>query len=377
MSQVSAPWPTQHQEPTPPDERYYLATQWQLMWRKFRRAKLALFGLGVLAVFYTIALFCEFVAVQHPETYYARHQYAPPSSIHVVDETGWHWPFVHAITDKLDPESGLRVFTEVKDCRYPIQLFARGEAYRLWGLIPTDRHLLGVEAPAKLYLFGTDRLGRDLYSRIVYSFRISLTLGLVGVAISFVLGCIIGGASGYFGGSVDLVIQRVIEFLVCLPTIPLWMGLSAALPVDWSPIAIYFAITIILSLIGWSGLARIVRGKLLELREADFVVAARINGAGEWRIIYRHLLPAFMSYLIVHITLAIPNMILGETALSFLGLGLRPPVVSWGTLLRDAQNLASVALYPWLMLPALFVVTAVLCLNLVGDGLRDAADPYR
>jgi peptide/nickel transport system permease protein len=236
---------------------------------------------------------------------------------------------------------------------------------------------LGVDRPGTLFLLGTDELGRDLFSRVVYATRISMSVGLIGVAVSFTLGCVLGGISGYYGGNVDLVIQRIIEFLLSIPTIPLWMGLAAALPHSWSPIQVYFAITIILSFISWCYLARVVRGKLLELREEDFVMAAAIAGAGKGHIIFRHMLPSFASYLIVNLTLAIPYMILGETALSFLGLGIQAPAVSWGVLLRDAQNVETVALYPWLILPVLAVIIAVLCLNFLGDGLRDAADPYR
>ncbi|MBA7549744.1 Dipeptide transport system permease protein DppC [subsurface metagenome] len=228
-----------------------------------------------------------------------------------------------------------------------------------------------------MFLFGTDKLGRDLFSRNIYAARISLSIGLVGVVFSFVLGCILGGISGYYGGAADMIIQRIIEFLLCIPTIPLWMGLSAALPPEWSPIKVYFGITIILAIRGWCGLARVVRGKLLELREEDFAMAAKIAGATDGRVITRHLLPSFLSYLIVNLTLAIPWMILGETSLSFLGLGLRPPVVSWGVLLKQAQNFRTVALHPWLLIPGLFVIITVLTFNFLGDGLRDAADPYK
>ena len=253
----------------------------------------------------------------------------------------------------------------------------RGERYRLWGLIETDRHLFGVAAPGVIYLLGTDDLGRDMLARVLHAGRISLSIGLLGVAFSFVLGLLFGGLSGYYGGAVDLVIQRVVEFLISIPQIPLWMALSAALPANWPPLRVYFGITLILSIVGWTGLARVVRGKLLELRESDFVMAARVAGALDGAIIRRHLLPSFMSYLIVSLTLAVPGMILGETALSFLGLGLRPPVVSWGVLLQKAQNLRTVALHPWLLIPAGFVVVTVLAFNFLGDGLRDAADPYK
>ena len=258
-----------------------------------------------------------------------------------------------------------------------VRFFARGYQYELFGLLPTNIHLFGVDAPATLHLFGTDNLGRDLFSRNVYGAGISLTIGLVGVMLSFVLGCLLGGVSGYFGGTSDTIIQRIIEFLLSIPQIPLWMALSAALPIHWSPIKIYFGITIVLSIVGWTGLARIVRGRVLALRGADFALAAKICGAGEGRVIYRHLLPSVISYLIVHLTLAIPGMILGETALSFLGLGMQPPAISWGTLLKDGQDIRSLALYPWLLIPGLFVIVVVLAFNFLGDGLRDAADPYK
>ena len=276
-----------------------------------------------------------------------------------------------------DPETWEIGYTEDTSERYPIRLFTEGASYKLWSLSPMDRHLFGVEEPGSIFLFGTDKLGRDLFSRTVYAARISLSIGLVGVAVSFVLGCILGDLSGYFGSKTDLAIQRIIEIFMSLPHIPLWIALAAALPRDWSVIKTYFAITVILSLVGWTTLARVVRGKLISLREEDFVLAARISGMRSGSIILRHLLPSFMSYLVVNITLAVPSMILGETALSFLGLGIRPPAVSWGALLKAAQQVNVVAMYPWLLIPGLLVIVTVLAFNFLGDGLRDAADPYR
>ena len=260
---------------------------------------------------------------------------------------------------------------------YPLHFFTRGEPHKLLGIIKTDIYLFGVEEPGAIYLFGADSIGRDLFSRTIHGARLSLSIGLVGVALSFVIGVTLGGISGYFGGDVDTVIQRIIEFLISIPTIPLWAALSAALPRDWSTEMVYFGIVVLLSLVGWGGLARVVRGKLLELREMDYVLAARAAGVSEWTIIRAHLIPNFAGYLIVNVSLAIPGMILAETALSFLGLGLRPPAVSWGVLLEKSQNLASVAVYWWTLIPALFVVITVMAFNFVGDGLRDAADPYR
>jgi peptide/nickel transport system permease protein len=277
----------------------------------------------------------------------------------------------------IDPEALRRTFVIDESVRHPIGLFVRGEPYRLWGLLTLDRHLIGpLEAGAPMYLLGADRLGRDVLSRIIAGARISMSIGLIGVLLSLVLGVLIGGISGYYGGGVDMVIQRVIEFLRSIPTIPLWLGLAAALPPNWPPLRIYFGITIILSLIGWTGLARVVRGRFLALREEDFVMAARLDGSSELRVILRHMVPSFMSHIIAAITLAIPNMILAETALSFLGLGLRSPIVSWGVLLQEAQNIRAVATAPWLLLPGIAVVAAVLALSFLGDGLRDAADPY-
>ena len=360
-------------------EKYFVATQWQLMRRKFAKHRIAVFGGVLLALFYVVGLASEFLSPYGPQTT-SQYLFCPPRRVHLLDATGklFHVrPFVYGIKQAEDPETWQRIYTEDKDSVYPIRFFARGESYKFWGLFPTNLHFFGVQEPGKLFLFGTDELGRDLFTRNLYAIRISLSIGLVGVALSFVLGCLLGGISGYYGGTVDMAIQRLIEFLIAIPKIPLWMALGAALPRDWSPIKIYFGITVILSSVGWTGLARVVRGKVMSVREEDFVMSAKISGATDGTIIRRHLLPSFLSYLIVNVTLAIPLMILAETSLSFLGIGLRPPVVSWGVLLSQAQNIQTIALTPWLLIPGFFVIVVVLSFNTFGDGLRDAADPYR
>ncbi|MDH5750155.1 MAG: ABC transporter permease, partial [Rhodospirillales bacterium] len=301
----------------------------------------------------------------------------PPQGIHFFHEGKFVGPFVYPLNFRLNMDTLKREYFEKTDTPQPIRFFCSGDEYEFWGLVAGDFHLICPQEGGTLFLLGTDRLGRDMASRLLYGGRISLTVGLIGVTISFILGITIGGFAGYFGGMVDSAVQRVIEILRSLPELPLWMALSAALPVSWSPILVYFGITIILALLDWPGLARAVRSKLLALREEDYCSAARLMGASPRRIIGRHLLPNFMSHLIASATLSIPSMILAETALSFLGLGLRPPVTSWGVLLAEAQNIEAVALYPWLMLPMLPVVITVLGFNFLGDGLRDAADPYK
>jgi len=359
------------------EEKYYIASQWQLMWRKFRKHKLAIFGGTVLAIFYVLAMFCEFFSPYGIHKRHTKYVECPPQKIHFFDEKGFNLrPFVYGIKKKIDPKTWRKIYSENKIKKYPIYFFVHGDKYKFWDLFPADIHLFGVKE-GTIFLFGTDKLGRDLFSRNLHAARISLSIGLIGVTLSFILGAILGGLSGYYGGSADTIIQRIIEYLISIPTIPLWMALSAAVPQHWSPIKVYFSITIILSIVGWCGLARVVRGKFLELREEDFVMAAKIAGATDGRVITRHLLPSFLSYLIISLTLAIPAMILGETALSFLGLGIRPPAVSWGTLLQDAQNVRALALHPWLLIPGLFVIVTVLVFNFLGDGLRDAADPYK
>ena len=358
-------------------EQYFIASQWQLVWRKFRRHHLAVLGMSVLAVLYLVAVFAEFFAPYDKLLRNTDLRFAPPQRIRVFHEGRLTAPFVYGYTTERNLETFREEFTVDQSQRYRIGLFVRGGEYRLWGLFKSDLHFFGTrDEGGYVYLLGTERLGRDVLSRIVIASRISLSVGLVGVFIAFLLGCLLGGLSGYLGGWVDNVIQRVVEILISVPTIPLWLALSAALPATWSIVAVYFGITVILSLIGWTGLARVVRGKLLELREADFVLAARIAGKRELPIIRQHLLPSFASYLVVDISLRIPGMILGETALSFLGFGIRPPAVSLGSLLIDSQNVATLTTHPWMLMPALLVIVIVLCFNFVGDGLRDSADPY-
>ena len=358
-------------------EQYYVASQWRLMRRKFVRHKLAILGAFVVLLFYLVAAFCEFVAPYGSLTRHAEYSHCQPQRVRIYDgERLSLRPFVYGFTRSRDPETLRQVYVIDRSKKYPLYFFVHGDPYKMWGLFSTDLHLFGVKEGV-LFLYGTDILGRDMFSRMTYGARISLSIGLLGVVLSFLLGCILGGISGYYGGPVDAVIQRIIEFLLAIPTIPLWMALSAALPPEWPPLRIYFFITLILAMRGWCYLARILRGKFLELREEDFVMAARISGALDRTIIARHLIPSFWSYLVVSITLSIPNMIIGETSLSFLGLGLRPPIVSWGVMLKDAQNIRTLAINPWLLLPAVSVILVVLAFNFMGDGLRDAADPYK
>ena len=357
-----------------------VASQWKLMWWKLRRHKLAMVSGVIVILIYLIAIFVEFLQVAPQDQYNAKYTYAPPQALHLIDTldgTTRIGLYVNGYKSEIDTFSLRRVFVVDPAQKILLTFFAKGFEYKLLGFIPTDIHLFGpVNKDDPVYLLGADSMGRDVYSRMLGGTRISMTIGLFGVIVSLILGILLGGISGYFGGVADNIIQRIIEFMRSLPTIPLWMSLAAALPLSWSPEAVFFGISVILSLIGWTGLARVVRGRFLSLREEDFVLAAKLDGHSQLEIIVQHMVPSFLSHIIASVTLSIPYMILSETSLSFLGLGLRPPVVSWGVLLQDAQNIRAVSTAPWLLIPAIMVVVAVLSLNFFGDGLRDAADPY-
>lgn len=363
---------------TRPD-RAAVASQWQLIWWAFKRHRLAMAALFVTIAMYIVALLPGFFAINDPVLQNARATFHPPQRVHFIDTRDGLSLGLHYYPLKLtrDPETLAAVFVEDTAKKIPIQLFGRGYEYSVLGLFTTDIHLLAsTDKTRPLFLFGADRLGRDVFSRVIQGSQISLSIGLVGVFFSLLLGVVLGGISGYYGGRIDFVMQRVIDFVLSLPTIPIWLALAAALPQGWPATLQYMMITIILSLTGWAQLARVVRGRFLSLRTEEFVAAARLDGVPEGRIIFRHMLPSFSSHIIASITLAVPAMILAETSLSFLGLGLQPPTISWGVLLREAQNIRSIATAPWLFLPGVAVVVAVMALNLLGDGLRDAADPY-
>lgn len=353
------------------------ASQLQLMWWQFRRHRMALFsGIFLIAIYLMIAI-SEFLApysLHHRNTDFI---YSPPQTLRFMHEGAFVGPFVYGQNMTLDMDTLKRVYTDNKADVQKLRFFCRGDKYKFWNLFESDVHLVCPAKGGEFFFLGTDRLGRDMLSRTIYGARISLTIGALGVMMSFVLGIVIGGLAGYHGGVFDLLVQRVIEVLQSIPSIPLWMALAAIIPVTWSPILVYVGITIILGMLDWTGLARAVRSKLLALREEDYVLAAQVMGAGSARIIRRHLVPGFMSHLIASATLTIPGMILGETALSFLGLGLRPPITSWGILLTEARSINIIALYPWLLFPVVPVVLVILAFNFLGDGLRDAADPYK
>ena len=361
------------------DEDFFIAGQWRLMWWRFRKHRVALISAVVVIAFYTLALFADFFAISNPRLSDVDVAYLSPQTIHWFD--GGFNPHVKKVIGARDPVSFKKVYTTDPEVNIPIRLFVRGYEYRLFGLISWDRHLIGTVPPegeerAAPFFLGTDQLGRDMWSRIVFGSRVSLSIGLAGVLLMLSLGITLGGLSGYYGGFVDTVVQRMIEITRSIPTLPLYIAFSASVPKDWSVYRVYFIITLIIALFLWTDLGRVVRGRFLSLREEDFVSAARLSGATDVRIIFRHMLPNFMSHVITTVTLSIPIMIISETALSFLGLGLRAPAVSWGVLLQQTQNVQSIAIYPWMTIPAIPVTIAVLAFNFVGDGLRDAADPY-
>lgn len=366
--------------PATPVKRQDVATlsQWQLIRLNFARHRLAVWSMYVLIVLYLVAGFAEVVSPVNANRGDLDHQYCPPQL------PRWNWQHglhVRAMNQRLDPVTLRRTYVEDVGKVIPLGFFVKGETYRMWGLFESSRHVFSAKTPAgetprRVYFMGADKYGRDLLSRVIYGSRISLSVGLIGIAFTFVLGMVIGGVSGYVGGRWDTLIQRIIEIINALPQLPLWIALGAILPADWAPLSVYFAITILLSLLGWTGLARVVRGKILSLREEDYAMAARLLGAGHGRVLFRHLIPGFTSHIIVALSLSVPGMILGETSLSFLGLGLRPPIVSWGVMLQDCMDVQAVRYYPWLMTPVLTIVATVLCFNFMGDGLRDAADPY-
>ncbi len=362
------------------EKKIYVASPWKLIWWRFLRHRMAVVSAVIVLLLYLVAAFCEIVAPYDPEQTFAKYKLVPPTTIRIFDAEGnLRRPFVYQINRTRDPETLASIYTEDTSIIHPIRLWVEGSEYKFWNLWPMKHRLFGLTAPHEeqgIFLLGADRLGRDLFSRLCYGARISLTIGLVSVIISLVLGIFLGGLSGYYGGTVDNLIQRLIEFIRSVPEIPLVMGLAAALPADWPVIRLYFGITVVLSFIGWTGLARVVRGRFLSLREEDFVMAARLSGASEQRVIFRHMLPSFLSHIIASLTLAIPAIILSETGLSFIGLGLRAPAISWGVLLQEAQNVRSMALAPWVLTPGIAVVLVVLAFNFLGDGIRDAADPY-
>ena len=364
---------------TAAEEKVAAATQLQLTWWRFRKHRVAVVSGTIVILFYLLSLFADFLAVTEPHSTNAARSYIPPQSIHWLDEDGSFKPHVYALKGRRDVRTFKLIYApDPTDKRY-LTLFSEGYSYELFGLFETKRHVIGLDRGVPedaLFLLGTDQLGRDVWSRLMLATRTSLTIGLIGVGLSLFLGILLGGVSGLYGGVIDTAIQRLIEILRSIPTIPLWMGLAAALPNDWSVTQVYISITVIISLIGWTELARVVRGRFLALREEDFVTAAELAGASRLRIIFRHMVPSFLSHIIAAVSLALPAMIISETTLSFLGLGLRPPAISWGVLLQDAQNLQAIAIAPWLLLVAVPVVIVILAFNFLGDGLRDAADPY-
>ncbi len=355
--------------------RMDLATSGQLMWWKFKKHRLAMIGTTILGFLLLISVFAEFVSTTGPQERNSQYAEGVPTAIRIIGKDGLHFPFIYAMEKGRDPVTLKSISVMNEDIRWPVKLFVEGEPYKLLGFIKGDVHLFGVNE-GFIHIFGTDKIGRDVFSRVIYATRVSLSVGIFGVLVAFLLGLLMGGIAGYYGGTADSIIMRSIEFIKSIPELPLWLGLAAALPKDWTALQVYVVITLILAFVGWTGLARRVRSKLVSLRSLDYVIAAQLDGCSSYRIVSKHMLPSFMSYLIVDLTVAFPTIILAETTLSFLGLGLREPIVSWGVLLYSAQNIRSIAHMPWLLIPGLFVIAAVIAFNFLGDGLRDAADPF-